>query len=105
MQFAKIRLHIARGAYWAVLASSALTLRLVDPAYAAELPASPAQTTVASRAVTRDGIPFEVAVYRPSNQQPLGTVVLLTAFPGSRDSLRRSNGECQPGDRRKAHSR
>ena len=84
MQFAKIRLYIARGAYWAVLTSSALTLRLVYPACAAELPASPAQTTVASLVVTRDGIPFELAVYRPPSQQPLGTVVLLHAFPGGR---------------------
>jgi dipeptidyl aminopeptidase/acylaminoacyl peptidase len=84
MQFAKIPLYIARGAYWAVLTSSALALRLVDPACAAESPASAAQATVASLVVARDGISFEVAIYRPPSQQPLGTVVLLNAFPGAR---------------------
>ena len=69
MQCATIRLYIARGAYWAVLTSSALTLGLVYPAYAAELPASPAQTTVASLVVTRDGIPFE----RPFIDRPVNS--------------------------------
>jgi len=84
MQFAKIRLYIARGAYRAVLALSVLTLGLADPVFAAELPAGPAQTTVASVVVTRDDISFDLAIYRPSSQQPVGTVVLLTAFPGGR---------------------
>src|SRR5215471_18739558 len=84
MRFAKIRLYIPRAACWAILTSSALTLHLADPALAAELPAGPAQATVTSVEVKRDGIPFVLAIYRPPSQQPLGTVVLLTAFPGAR---------------------
>lgn len=84
MQFAKTRSCIARGTFWAVLTWFSLTLQFVDPVCAAELATSPPQTTVASLAVTRDGIPFEVAVYRPLGQPPLGTVVLLNAFPGGR---------------------
>src|SRR5215831_8126164 len=84
MQFAEIRPYIARGACWAVLTLSVVTLGLADPACAAELPAGPAQTTVASVVVTGDDVPFDVAIYRPSSQHPLGTVVLLTAFPGGR---------------------
>jgi dipeptidyl aminopeptidase/acylaminoacyl peptidase len=82
MRFAKIQLFIARGAYWAVLTSSAL--QLIDPACAAELPSSAAQATVASIEIKRDGIPFGVAIYRPPSEQSLGAVVLLTAFPGTR---------------------
>ena len=93
MQFARLRSCAARGACWALLISSALTLCALDPARATELSASPSQTAVASLVVTRDGIPFDVAFYRPPSQPPLGTVVLLNAFPGGRIAKNLSSRE------------
>ena len=65
--------------------AAAFALLLVGPAGAEELPsASAPQTTATTVAVTRNGIQFDVAIYRPSSQQQRGAVVLLDGFPGDR---------------------
>jgi pimeloyl-ACP methyl ester carboxylesterase len=84
MRFTKVPSYVAPGVRWTILLVSALTLRLVDPACAAELQANAPQTTTASLAVTRNGIAFDIVIYRPPTQQQRGTVLLLHGFPGSR---------------------
>ena len=84
MRFTKVALYVAPGVCGTILLVSALTLRLVGPASAAELEASTPPIIAESLAVTRNGIAFDIAIYRPPTQQQRGTIVLLHGFPGDR---------------------
>ena len=82
MRFATVPPYVALGVSGTILLISALTFQLVGPARAAEVQAGAPQTTTTSHAVTRNGITFDIAIYRPSTQQQRSTVVLLHGFPG-----------------------